>query len=145
MREGVAGLARHPLDDPTPAGATVAGYGVRSDRLRSGFCRDGPKPAPLRLHHRRGRRMPVEPLKPLALADWQGDEAGVLTRLHANQDAALAFGTRTREDRAYVGGRGNRFASNFKDDVAGLEPIGDCPRGINAGDDDTLRSRSGNF
>src|ERR1035437_8389696 len=29
VREGVADLARHPLNDPTPAGATIARVGVR--------------------------------------------------------------------------------------------------------------------
>jgi trimethylamine:corrinoid methyltransferase-like protein len=35
IREGVARLARHPLYDPTPAGATVAGVGVRIESGRT--------------------------------------------------------------------------------------------------------------
>jgi hypothetical protein len=43
MREGVAGLARHPLNDPIPAGATDAGLELDPKRrvAASGIGRDG--------------------------------------------------------------------------------------------------------
>ena len=104
VREGVAGLARHPLDDSTPAGATVAR--VKFSRQRT-VCRageeagTGTRPVPLRLHRQRGRRLPAAHPQTRSFAmsrrgsasairDRQRDEAGVLTLLHPQQHGALA-------------------------------------------------------
>jgi len=55
VREGVADLARHPLNDPTPAGATIARVGVRFEAPGSmdppAFDEEvgtGTRPVPLR-------------------------------------------------------------------------------------------------
>ena len=95
VREGVADLARHPLNDPTPAGATDAGVGVLAgpgDRQAPEFGGTGARPVPLRPFHRRGRRMPVKrpQAHSSAVADRQRDEAGALALLHPHQHGALA-------------------------------------------------------
>src|SRR5450631_3659558 len=66
VREGVADLARHPLNDPTPAGATIARVRVQTGSRRTirfaGFPelgRDGHKARPVEVYRQRGRRLPA--------------------------------------------------------------------------------------
>src|ERR1035441_4942915 len=65
VREGVADLARHPLNDPTPAGATIARVGVRFEAPGSMDPRafdeevgTGPRAGPLGGTSRGGARGP---------------------------------------------------------------------------------------
>src|ERR1035437_10633003 len=77
--------------------------------------------------------------KKSAVADRQGDEAGVVTLLHPYQHAALAFRTRAGNHLAHVGGRRNGLAGDFQDYIAGRKTafVGDTGR-IDAGDDRPL-------
>src|SRR5450759_4771097 len=66
VREGVADLARHPLNDPTPAGATIARVRVQTGSRRTirfaGFPelgRDGHKARPVEVYRQRGRQLPA--------------------------------------------------------------------------------------
>ena len=58
-----------------------------------------------------------------AAAKRQGDKARVVTLLHADQHAALAFRSRAGDDIAHIGRRRNRFAGNFHDDIACREAM----------------------
>ena len=70
-----------------------------------------------------------------AAADWQGDEAGVVTRFHPYQHGAFTFRARACDYVAHVGRRRNGFAGNFQDHVAGGKAvIGGDARGIDPGD-----------
>ena len=93
IREGVAGLARHPLNDPTPAGATDARVGVLEKD------RDGHEARPVEVDPPAGATdasgtSPNLTCSPAA--DRQSDEAGVVTRFHPQQHGAFAFGTGAR-------------------------------------------------
>jgi hypothetical protein len=132
VREGVADLARHPLNDPTPAGATDAGVGVaygkqmdRQARRLSGISWDGHEARPVEVDGRRGRRLPAARpnLKTSAVADRQSDEAGVVTRFHPQQHGTFAFRARAGDFLAHVGGRGNGLAGDLQNDVAGREAV----------------------
>jgi hypothetical protein len=120
-------LARHPLNDPTPAGATDARVGARTENDRvetrslSGICRDGHEARPVEGRPASGGdgcRRGVPKLVS-ALTERQGDKTRVVAFLHSHQDAALALRTRIRDDRPHVSGRRNGFATHFKDHVAG--------------------------
>src|SRR6516164_5223545 len=133
MREGAA-ADRRPLNDPTPAGATDARVGVHLRKAATGHraapppdkSRDRHEARPVEAHCRRWRPIPTAhaPEHFLAAADRQGYEAGVVTRFHPYQHAALALRACAGDDFAYFGRRRNGLAGDLQDDVAGLETIG---------------------
>jgi hypothetical protein len=114
VRGGVAETAT-PLNDSTPAGATDAGIGARTEsssaffnaRSLSGNCRDGHEARPVEgkpTDGGDGCRQDVPKLES-ALDNRQGDETRIVTLLYSHQDAALTFRTCTRNNFANLCGR----------------------------------------
>ncbi len=113
VREGVA-ENRHPLNDPTPAGATDARVGaqvgsgsVRLPHSRSVICRDGRDARPVEGEPPAGATDAGSTSSNLlsAAAKRQRDKARVVTLLHADQHAALAVRSRAGDDIAHIGRR----------------------------------------
>ena len=105
---------RHPLNDPTPAGATDARVGAPIERGPCGLahgrfvnCRDGRDARPVEVEPPAGATDAggTSPKLLSAATEWQGDKAHVVPFLHANQHAALAFRFGTGNDIADVRGR----------------------------------------
>src|SRR5689334_6635872 len=74
-----------------------------------------------------------------ASSDRQGDEARVVSGLHAHQHVLAAVLARAADGLAHIAGSRHRLAADFEDDVAGREAVlGGYPRRVDIGDDDAL-------
>ena len=121
----------HPLRDPTPAGATDAGVGVRTESSRAPKARPlseiagtGVTPVPLRADPpagatEAGRRPQIHS----AAGERQGNETHAVTFFHSDQDAALTLRARARDKVTHVSGRRHGLAGNLEDHVASREPV----------------------
>ena len=105
---------RHPLNDPTPAGATDARVGARIGsgsvplpHSRSATSRDGRDARPVEVGPPAGATDAGSTSSKLlsAATKRQGDKARVVTLLHPDQHAALAFRTRAGDDITHIGRR----------------------------------------
>jgi hypothetical protein len=105
------GGTRHPLNDPTPAGATDArvgapiGSGSVPLHTRSLISRDGRYARPVEVGPPAGATDASSTSSKLLLAaaKRQGDEARIVTLLHPHQHAPLAFRPRAGHDIAHIG------------------------------------------
>src|SRR5262249_28035782 len=144
---------RHPRRDPTPAGATDAGVGVRTESSRaveacplSGNCRDGHDARPVegRPTGGGGGCRPAGPQLASNDVRRNGNEARTFTLFHPHKDAALTFRARALNDFPHVSRRRHGLSTNLEDYIASRKPvIGGNTSRIDTGNNDTLRSRAG--